>query len=71
MSHAPLKRGVRHSNTWPFPGRLALVEVELVPGALLQGADLAANPDAKLVLRAPGMPEELQVLAAPCCVLSV
>ncbi|KAL4452002.1 hypothetical protein ABPG75_007664 [Micractinium tetrahymenae] len=41
--------------------KLALVEVELVPGALLQGADLAAHPDAKLVLRAPGMAQELQV----------
>ncbi|PSC71196.1 PITH domain-containing 1 [Micractinium conductrix] len=40
--------------------RLALVEVAIVPDAVLQGADLAAHPDAKLVLRAPGMPE-LQV----------
>lgn len=52
-----------------LPCRLALVEVELVPGALLQGADLAAHPDAKLVLRAPGMAQELQVLAA-CCLTS-
>lgn len=44
-----------------FP-RLALVEVSIVPHALLEGtADLAACPDAKLVLRAPGMPAELQV----------
>lgn len=28
-----------------------------MPDAVLQGADLAAHPDAKLVLRAPGMPE--------------
>jgi hypothetical protein len=39
---------------------LALVEVQIVPDSLLDGADPAGYPDAKLVLRAPGMPE-LQV----------
>ena len=44
--------------------KLCLVEQAIVPEPLLQGADLAACPDAKLVLRAPGMPE-LQV--GGCC----
>lgn len=40
---------------------LALVNVAVVPATLLDGTtDLAACPDAKLVLQAPGMPE-LQV----------
>ena len=37
----------------------------MVPDALLEGADLAAHPDAKLVLRAPGMPELEVPLGAP------
>jgi hypothetical protein len=43
--------------------RLALVEVSITPEQLLQGADIAACPDAKLVLRAPGM-EQLEARAA-------
>ena len=42
--------------------RLALVEVSITPEQLLQGAEISACPDAKLVLRAPGM-EQLEVRA--------
>ena len=54
LKHAPLVPHIA------LPRRLALVEVAVVPEALLQGADPAAYPDAALVLRAPGMPEELK-----------
>lgn len=46
-------------------GRLALVEVAVWPETLLQGSDLAAYPDACLVLRAPSMPELRVPLAPP------
>lgn len=57
-SPAPHCCGVYKSTRQILLCRMALAEVAIVPGGLLDGSvDLAACPDAALVLNAPGMPE--------------